>query len=348
MVSSAVNINYLTSYSGFSEKERETFLVILKNQQYILTDGRYTQIAKTLIPDFKLIEISPKNSAKKIIKDLMLKYKIKKLGIEEDDLKVSEYKNLLKHYNNTYHYSGVNALRSVKNRDEISKIENACKITDRTFDYILKKIKTGVSEKEIAHKIKLFIRKQGADISFSPIVAYGINSALPHHQPSDKRLTINDRIVLLDFGTKLDNYCSDMTRTVFFGSANAELKKMHETVLNAQKEAIEYLLKVLRAGPLQGSDPLAKKIDRIAREYIISKGYPTIPHSLGHGVGLEIHESPHLSPTSKDVLRIGMVFSIEPGIYIPAVGGIRIEDLVVLEESGPRILTYSKKELIEL
>lgn len=363
LFSSIPNIIYLTNYSGFSKEEREVYLFVTKNQQYILTDGRYTQAAKTLISDFKLIEISPKNSAEKILKKLKDKHKIKKLGIEENDLKVNEYKNLKKHHKNTCHYGDICTLRSVKDKDEISKIENACKIADKTFAYILKKIKTGVSEKEIAQEIEFFIKRQGADISFSPIVAYGINSALPHHQPGNKRLTINDKIVLLDFGAKLDNYCSDMTRTVFFGKPTNEQKNMYQTVFEAQRKAIEYIANHHndthhRENKKTARNLKAKDVDKIARDYIISKGYPAIPHSLGHGVGLEIHESPRLSSSSKDILKEGMVFSIEPGIYLPAeasakvgisnFGGIRIEDLVVLEKSGPRLLTYSKKGLIEL
>lgn len=349
LVSSVSNITYLTGFSNFSKEEREAFLLILKNKQYILTDGRYSETVKKQVKDFELIEISSELSLEKALKNLAKKHNIKKLGFEGHNISFLEHKKLSKYFNNIYHLS-ISKLRSVKTSDEISKIEKACALGDKTFEYILKKIKKGVSEKEIAFEIEFFIKKQGADISFSPIVAFGKNSSVPHHGQSNRKLK-TDNIVLLDFGVKLDNYCSDMTRTVFFGKATGEQRKMYETVLEAQQKAIELLnTKYKIQNTLKASE-----VDRIARDYIISKGYKTIPHSVGHGIGLEVHESPHLSPLSKDILKANMVFSIEPGIYIPEFGGVRIEDLVVLEKSGlprrqagPRLLTSSPKEIIEL
>lgn len=337
LISSIPNIIYLTGYSGFSKDEREAYLVITKNEQYILTDGRYSHAAKTLISDFKLIEICSENSLSKILQNLKLKHKIKNLGIEDDNIKVSEHKVLKKYFGDTYHYGGTNNLRIIKNKDEILKIEKSCKLGDKTFDYILRNIKLGITEKELAFKIEFFIKKNGGDISFPPIVAYGANSANPHHLPTAKQL-IKNSIILLDFGAKLDNYCSDMSRTIFFGKPTTEQKSIYKTVLCAQQKAIDSL----------AMDIKASEIDKIARDYITSQGYKTIPHSLGHGVGIEVHESPHLSPKSKDMLKEGMVFSVEPGIYIPNLGGVRIEDLVVLTKNGPRLLTHSPKNLIEL
>ncbi len=343
LVSSISNIIYLSNYSGFSKDEREAYLLITKNHQYILTDGRYTQAVKTLIPDFKLIEVSSKNSAKEILSNLKIKHKIKRLGIEENDLKVSEHKSIKKHYDNTYHYS-VNNLRTIKQDWEIEQIEKACELGDKAFDYVLKKIRLGISEKELAFEIEFFIKKNGGDISFRPIVAFGKNSAIPHHQTSDKKLKKEDKFILLDFGVKLNNYCSDMTRTIFFGRPTTEQKKMYETVLIAQQKSIE----ILNTCYMLHNTVNASEIDKAARDYIISKGYETIPHSVGHGIGIDVHEAPHLSPKSKDTLKEGMAFSIEPGIYIPDFGGVRIEDLLVLEKSGPRLLTHSPKQLIEL
>ena len=342
LISSVPNIIYLTNYSGFSKEEREAYLFITKNEQHILPDGRYTTAVKALIPDFKLIEISPKNPANELLKKIKVKYRIKKLGIEENNLTYKEYKEISSCFDDLNHFSLTN-LRTIKDEKEISKIEKACRLGDETFNYILKKIRLGVSEKDVANKIEFFIKKNGGDLSFPTIVAFGKNSAIPHHQASDQRLTTKDQVILLDFGVKLDNYCSDMTRTIFFGSANAEFKKMYNTVLKTQTKAIEMLnTKYLI------HNTKASSIDKVARDYIISKGYPSIPHSLGHGVGIEVHENPHLSPKSKDILKEGMVFSIEPGIYLPNSGGVRIEDLVVLEKKGPRLLTHSLRNLIEL
>ena len=195
----------------------------------------------------------------------------------------------------------------------------------------------------------MFIKKKGSDPSFSSIVAFGKNSSIPHHKTSDERLKINS-IVLLDFGVKLNNYCSDMTRTVFFGKADDKFKKIFNTVLKSQNEAISRITKYYNNTYhySQKGDLKTREIDKIARSYIISQGFPDILHSLGHGIGIEVHEQPRLSPKSKDLLKPGMVFSIEPGIYIPGYGGVRIEDLVVLEKSGPRLLTHSPKEIIEI
>jgi Xaa-Pro aminopeptidase len=366
LISSVSNIIYLTNYSGFSKEEREAYILIVAQPQglthktpgvlgYILTDARYSQAVKTLIPDFKLIEISPKLSATQALKKLVKKHGIKKIGFEGHNLTHLEHKKLTQALGKISHVD-LGSLRTIKNSDEISKIEKACKLGDKTFNYILKKIRLGVSEKKIAQEIEFFIKKNDGDISFPPIVAFGKNSAIPHHVSSDKRLAKSDKLILLDFGVKLDNYCSDMTRTVFFGKASAEFKKMYETVLKAQQKAIECLMQLTSDGgrlSLRSHD--SSEVDRIARNYIISKGYPTIPHSLGHGIGIQIHESPHLSPNSKDILKEGMVFSIEPGIYLPAspqggpnFGGVRIEDLVVLKKTGLRLLTHSPKTIIEL
>lgn len=231
----------------------------------------------------------------------------------------------------------------LKTKSEIKKIEKACQLTDKAFEYICKKIKLGVSEKQLASEIRSFFKKNKARNSFRPIVAFGKNTFHIHHRPTDEKLKMQD-IIMFDFGAKLNGYCSDMTRTIFFGSANAEFKKMYQTVLDAQKKAIEHLKSLI----LNHKPIIAKNIDGIARDYIISQSYPSIPHSLGHGLGVRVHENFSLSPKSKVGLKPGMVFSIEPGIYIENFGGVRIEDLVVLEKHSLRILTHSPKELIEL
>ncbi len=343
LISSPSNIVYLTNYSGFSKEEREAYLFITQNKQYILTDGRYSQAAKTLMSNFKLIEISSKFSFEKTIKQLIKRHRIKHLGFEGNNLTFLEHRNFKKYFNNIYHLS-ISSLRAIKEKEEIINIEKACELGDKTFNYILKKIKLGVSEKELTFEIEFFIKKVGADISFRPIVAFGKNSAIPHHQASDKRLTTKDKFVLLDFGVKLNSYCSDMTRTVFFGKPTPEQKRMYETVLASQSRALDLLNSLF---VIHNSIP-AKNIDKAARDYIISKGYKTIPHSVGHGIGIDVHETPHLSPKSKDILKEGMVFSIEPGIYIPGLGGIRVEDIIVLEESHLRLLTKSRRDCIVL
>jgi len=237
-----------------------------------------------------------------------------------------------------------------KSQAKILNIEKACNLTDKAFNYILGKIKEGISEKELALKIEFFIKRHGSDIAFPPIVAFGKNSSFPHHVPTfNSQLSTLNSIVLLDFGAKLNGYCSDMTRTVFFGKPTTEQKRMYQTVLKAQQKAIEYIVTHLEGGSpkrSEGHDSFevdsikASEVDKIARDYIVSQGFPTIPHSLGHGIGRKVHEPPKLSPKSKDTLKPGMVFTIEPGIYLPGFGGVRIEDVVLLEKPY-RILTKS-------
>jgi Xaa-Pro aminopeptidase len=234
--------------------------------------------------------------------------------------------------------------RVIKTPREISKIKKACNLGDKVFDYILRKIHLGITEKELVREIDSFIKNSGSKPSFPTIVAFGKNSANIHNVPADNKLAKN-QIILLDFGVELNGYCSDMTRTIFFGKPTEKQKKMYGTVLKAQSLAIKAIKdKSILKKPIKEFD-----IDKIARDYIISQGFESFKHGLGHGIGKKVHEfPPRLSPKSKNYLKVGMVFSIEPGIYISNFGGVRIEDLVVLEKSGPRILTRSPKNFIIL
>ncbi len=337
LISSHSNILYLTHFPNFSIFERDAYLFITPNKQYIITDGRYTESVNNTIKNFELIKRTLNLPVKKILRNLIKQHGIKTLGIEEDDLSVKEFKEF-SGFVRTY-FLKTPDLRSVKNTKEIEHIKNACLLTDKTYLYILKKIKPGITEKQLAFEIEYFIKKSGADISFETIVAFGKNSSVPHHKTGVTKLK-NQNIILLDFGVKLNNYCSDFTRTIYFGKAPNKFKKMYQTTLQAQKEAVDFIK--------QTKKPRAAEADNIARSYIKSKGFSSIPHSLGHGVGIKIHEHPSLSQKSKDVLKKGMVFTLEPGIYLPGYGGVRIEDTYCLTENGLEQLTKSSKDLIEL
>lgn len=349
LISSTHNIGYLTGFFGFSKTEREGYLLLTTRRRYIFASGLNSEAVKRYIAslkDFTLVEISPRTPlTKKALVTIIKKERIKKLGFEKHSLTYAEYERLKKDLSITLVPTEhvIEELRMIKDADEIAAIEKACKLGDKAFDYILTKIKPIITEKELAWELEVFIRREGYELSFPTIVAFGFNSCIPHHVTSDKRLAISDKLILLDFGCRVDNYCSDMTRTVFFGKATYEQKRMYNTVLEAQKRAFENL---------QHSNDTyhhsAKHVDKIARDYIASQNYPNIPHSLGHGIGLEVHEPPKLSPKSKDILKPNMVFSIEPGNYLPGIGGVRIEDLIALEPAGPRFLTKAKRELIEV
>lgn len=341
LISSVANISYLSGYANFSALEREAYIFIGKNFSYIITDARYSEAVKKQVPHLTLFERSHKKPTKELFKKHSKE--IKRLGVEEDNLTVAEHKALSKHFKTTKHFD-VSNLRSIKTEGEISKIEKACKIGDLAFEFILKRIKIGVTEKEVAKELEDFIRSKGVLISFPTIVAFGKNAAIPHHETGNTKLTGKGEFILLDFGVKFENYCSDMTRTVFFGEPTDKQKEIYETVLVVQQKVVDYI----RSAVKDGKEIKTTDVDKIARDYIVFKGYPTIPHSLGHGIGLEVHEHPSLSPKSKETLKEGMVFSIEPGIYIPDLGGVRIEDLFVLEHNGLRQITRSPKQVISV
>jgi len=336
LISSLSNIVYLTKFSHFTEIEREGFVLITKNNQYVITDRRYSHAVKTNLPNFELLEISGNNSFTTLLQDAINLHKISVLGIEENDLTVHEHKKVLLTIKNTKHFD-LRKLRILKTKDEIRKIKNACLVGDKAFLNVLKKIKSGMTEKELAFEIEHFIKKEKCGLSFPTIVAFGKHAAIPHHKTGNKKLKENE-LILIDFGVKYENYCSDMTRTIFYGKAAKQQKNAYKVVKEAQEKAIKQF----------NITKNAKDLDEAARSYIASKGYSSMPHSLGHGIGLQVHEAPSLSPNSNDILSEGMVFSIEPGIYFPDKFGIRIEDLFAIENNKLKQLTKSSRSLIEL
>jgi|SRR5579885_1878421 len=350
LISSVPNIIYLTSFSYFSKDERDGYVLVTRNNNYIITSPLYADAVRQHVKDFTLLQITRGHTLEQVVKTVVEKENIQTLGIEANNLTVSEYQKFAKIIPHITP-ADLSKLRTIKINHEIERIEKACQIGDKAFLYILNHIKPGITEKALATELELFIRKQQADIAFRSIVAFSENASIPHHLSQERKLKPDD-VILFDFGVKYENYCSDMSRTVFFGRASEEAKRVYETVLTAQEKTITFLRP--SDPPKCGEESQKKKIinasvvDKIARDYIISQGFPSIPHSLGHGIGLEVHESPHLSPFSKDILQPGMVFSIEPGIYLPDKFGIRIEDLFVLEEDGVRQVTNAPKDLREI
>lgn len=343
LISDCYDITYLTGYGNFSPDEREGFLLITKEENFVITDARYSEAVTKQVKNFELLERSPNRSLVNILKDLTKKYEIQKLGINTDNITVSEYKILKPIFKKLMPFS-VDDLRMQKNKDEIAAITKACKIGDKAFSYIVNKLKPGLTEKEIAFELEYFIKKEDAGLSFPTIVAFGANSSIPHHQTGNTRLKQND-FALFDFGVKYDNYCSDMTRTIIFGKASDKQKKIHATVLASQQKAIDFLDSRFKIHDSRKKSVKASDVDKVARDHIVKQGYPAIPHSLGHGIGVEVHEPPRLGPNSKEILNEGMVFSIEPGIYIPGFGGVRIEDLFAIQNGKLTQLTNSPKHL---
>lgn len=337
-ISSSSNIFYLTSFSAFDFIDREGYLLITKSKNFVITSPLHAEAVEKKIKGVELITLDQKlsviNELRKIAKDLSLK----KVGFEEENLTVSEYSKFNKAFKLHPSKNLVESLRIVKDDSEVKKIQKACEIGDLAFDFIQTKINEGITEQQLMFDLETFIKRGGAKTSFEPLVAFGANSSIPHHR-SDKTKLRKNQIVLLDFGVKFEGYCSDMSRTVFFGKADSKFKRVYETVRKSQEKAFELL---------NGKSNIRlTDVDKVAREFITSAGYPNIPHSLGHQIGIDVHEEPRLSPKSKEKVQNNMVFSIEPGIYIPGFGGVRIEDLV-LYKNRAHLLTSSNRDLIEI
>jgi len=333
LISKRENYIYLSGFTGSS-----AYLLITSSQAFLITDFRYTEQASKQALEYEVIEYS--GNIKKTIAEKARKLGIKKLGFEDDYTTVSsynEFREVLQEIELMPSGSFVDRLRLVKDKNELEVIGKAVEIADAAFNNVLKYIRPGVSEIELASEIEYYMKKCGATgPSFETIVASGKRSALPHGVASEKLVQNGDSITF-DFGCIYKNYCSDMTRTVFLGKPDAELIKIYEIVLKAQLEASNSA----RAGLL------GKEIDKVARDIIVEAGFESnFGHGLGHGVGLEVHEEPRLSIRGDIVMENGMVVTVEPGIYVNELGGVRIEDIIVINGNHPQVLTSSTKELI--
>ncbi len=337
LITSSQNIFYLTNYKGFLNEEKDAKILITAKINYLITDKRYIGELKYL-KEFKIVEQSN-------LEEIIEKNKIKSVGFEENSVTIFEHKILRKYFKKLKPIQDViENLREIKTEEEIVKIQKACRLGDKTFKYLLDKIKEGITEEKLASKLEIFIKENEADISFTPIVAFGKNSAVPHHQNGKTKLR-KGMIVLLDFGINYKGYCSDMTRTLFFGEKNEKFENIYKTVLEAQNCAIDFINQELK---VRNRNIKASETDKKARSYIIGKGFNSIPHSTGHGIGIQVHEKPSLSPKNNDILKSGMIFSIEPGIYLENFGGVRIEDLFYLSGKGLKKLTHSPSGIFYL
>jgi len=333
LITKRQNYMYLSGFTGTA-----AHLLITAEDAYLITDFRYVEQASKQAPLFEVIKYQ--GSIELEIKKILEKLSIRKLGFEAGNLTYDKYLGFKEKLDDTELIplkDFVESLRMVKSEEEIEKIKKAVEIADKAFEHILDYIKPGITENEIAAELEYFMKKNGAQgPSFETIVASGTRSAMPHGVASEKEIQHGD-IITMDYGAIYEGYCSDMTRTVFVGHAQDKLKEIYEIVLNAQVEALR--------GAFEGKT--GREIDSIAREIIAKAGYgENFGHGLGHGVGLEIHEEPRLSVSGEKVMKNGMVVTVEPGIYIEGLGGVRIEDMIVINDNQPLILTKSPKELI--
>ncbi|NHN31055.1 M24 family metallopeptidase [Paenibacillus agricola] len=335
LITNATNRQYMTGFTGTSG-----YVLITEAKAYLLTDFRYMTQAPLQAIGFEVVEHAPKPMV--TVKELLEQQGITKLGFEQDDVTYGSFRSTTEALSGIelVATSGlVEKLRMIKDPTELAVMQEAADLADRTFDHILAFIQTGTKELDIALEIEIFMRRNGAtSTSFETIVASGERSALPHGKASERVIGTNE-FVKLDYGAYYKSYCSDITRTVVIGKPTAKHKEIYDIVLEAQLEALDKI----RPGMT------GKEADALARNVIVRYGYGAMfGHGTGHGLGMEIHEAPRLSVQGDTVLTPGMTVTVEPGIYLPGFGGVRIEDDIVITDTGIHILTHSSKDLIVL
>lgn len=330
LVASTWNVSYLTGFTGDS-----SMLIVLRDRAILVSDGRYAQQLERECPGLETT-IRPVGTlllpeVAKAVEGLG----VRSLGFESAHLSVAEFQSFrelaptieLKPL--TEH---VEALRAIKDEGEVAAIREAIEIAERAFEDVRAALRADQTEKDLADAIEARMRAHGATgASFPPIVAVGVNAALPHYRPSPNCHLRDGDFVLFDWGASCRPYKSDLTRALITGKVTPEFRSVHECVLAAQHAALAAIHPGARAAD----------VDAAARAVIADAGYgPFFDHGLGHGIGMEIHESPRLRPNSEEILRPGMVITVEPGVYLPGWGGVRIEDDVLVTPDGAEVLSH--------
>ena len=335
MVVSQKNRRYFTGFNS-------TFgiALITPTNKILITDSRYKEMAEKTV-DCE-VRGGKHDEIDAILTETLNEIGVKNIGFEDDELTVKEFesfKQKLPAKNFIAAGEAIRQLRLIKNDIEIEYLTEAQKINDQVFSKIIKFIEEEITEIEIANEIERLIKSLGGEsLSFDTIVASGTNTSMPHAHPTDKAIERGDAITM-DFGAKYNGYCADMTRTVFLGKPSDQMKTIYNVVLKTQQFAI----KNLKAGMA------ARDVDAFAREVLKANNMEQyFIHGLGHGLGIDIHEAPSLNSKCDTLLEPNMVITIEPGAYVPGVGGVRIEDMLVVKEGGYKNLTTSPKELIIL
>ncbi len=331
IISNPVNIKYLIGI------EAEGILLLTRKENIYITDSRYIEMVQSTLTITDEIIV---NDVKDITgEDYQNFFSFcENVGFEEDYVTYSKYKEYMHKYriNNLMETEQIiEKQRTIKDKEEIDNIRKACEITDKCFKHLLNFIKSGITEKEISYEIQRYFTSNGASgLAFDSIVASGVNSSMPHAVPTDKIIENGD-IITLDFGCKYNGYCSDMTRTIFVGYVKEEIKEIYNLVLKNQKQTLEEMY-----------DGANTKIlfKMVENDFKIHKY--ELPHALGHGVGLDVHEEPSIGIRKENILKENMVITDEPGIYIPGKFGVRIEDTVLITKSGCEPLTKSYKGYI--
>lgn len=335
LISAPENRRYLSGFTGSAG-----YLLITPERAMLFTDSRYTEQASAQAPDFEVIQT---RGGWDWLLEQLKETGVRRVGFENRHMTVATYNNVLDALKEDENLGKVSLVaasgiaeehRVVKDSEEMALLQKAIDAADSAMEAVWPMIREGMTEKEVAWRMEKAMREFGADgISFDTIVAAGPNGAMAHHMPSDRPIKVGEPIVI-DMGAIADGYCSDISRTVVVGEPDETFNKIYDIVLGAQLTAIN----TVKSG-MTGED-----CDGLSRTVIADAGYgENFGHSLGHGVGLKVHERPGVGPRSSDILEPNMVFTVEPGIYLPGWGGVRIEDIVVLGDDGAKVLSKASK-----
>lgn len=330
-----INLENIRYFCGFTGSDGA--LLIAPNETFFLTDSRYWTQAEEEVKQSRIVHYKKKLDG---IASLLSDLKLKKVGVEGPFFTLSSYQFLMKKLGGEVEFISledeIKNLRAVKDSQELSLIRAAINLSTKSFSHIMEILREGAVEKEVALEMEFFMKKNGAEATgFDIIIASGKRSALPHGRASAKRIDKGD-FILIDFGLRVQGYHSDQTRTLVCGKPTPEQSKVYQTVKEAHDLAIE---------AIRPSIPIGE-IDKVARDYIQHQGYGDyFGHGLGHGIGLAVHEDPVVNGENKGLIQEGMVFTIEPGVYIPEWGGVRTEDMILVTSQGAEVLTYLPREL---
>lgn len=336
LISAPTNVFWLTGFTGSFG-----YVVVTASDAVFLTDSRYTIQAQEQVSGIELRSFATPKTGVQALCEIFSDLGVQDIGFESVNTTYGQYltwSEKLEGVSLKPLGDVVENLRMVKTEAEIAKLKRACELTDACFSHLIRLIQPGVSEHEIQLEMEFFIRRQGGHMAFEPIVVSGTNSARPHGKATEKQLALGE-FVTMDFGAKLDGYCADMTRTVVVGKADERTREVYNQVLKAQLASIE----MMKPGVV------AETVDAKAREVFDEIGLAKhFGHGLGHGLGILVHDTGRLGVGSKTILEPGQVWTVEPGVYLEGWGGCRIEDNVVVTETGVINLTGSTKELLEL
>jgi Xaa-Pro aminopeptidase len=343
LVSQPESRRYLSGYSGHDMPPRDPagYLLVTPDGRYLLTDGRTAEMARAESPDYEVVVYQNAAVSLDAVAELARRTGVRRLAFEDIHLPYLFYKRLREALGDSAGLveagEVVDQLRIAKDADELRQLQAAVDVLDECFAHLCREVlRPGLTERQVAYEVETFLKRRGSETSFPSIVASGPNSAIPHAPLTDRELREGEPLKI-DIGSRVNGYCSDMTRTVCLGEPPERLRELHALVLDAQETA-ERQVRVGQTG---------KEADALARAVIDRAGHgQSFTHGTGHGIGLEVHEPPWLSQARGfHTLGPRMVFSVEPGVYLPGWGGVRIEDLVALEEGGARVLSRSPKTL---